>query len=204
MKSNKSIELQVKSMPDYMLQTRINGQTTNENSDATLIAITGIILAISTFILADTFIKYLIQICFGLLFIQLFLSFINIYIRFHPKYQVGDSYIARKVFTAAVPYYLYSLAIPYIIYDTGILWIGLFFLPYLFCSPLINGLWRNFDNLKYAEIDSANPSQRRSFFETEMQANIYQLCKQELLERELERYNAVDKNLEDIEIRRRD
>lgn len=204
MKSNKSIELQVKSMPDYMLQTRINGQTTNENSDATLIAITGIILAISTFILADTFIKYLILICFGLLFIQLFLSFINIYIRFHPKYQVGDSYIARKVFTAAVPYYLYSLAIPYIIYDTGILWIGLFFLPYLFCSPLINGLWRSFDNLKYAEIDSANPSQRRSFFETEMQAKIYQLCKQELLERELERYNAVDKNLEDIEIRRRD
>lgn len=204
MKSKSSIELQIKSMPDYMLQTRINGQTTNENSDATLIAITSIMLAISTYVLAGTFIKYIILLAFIALLIQYILSFINIYIRFHPKYAVGDSYVARKLFTAAVPYFLYSLIVPYIIYDTGLLWIALFFMPYIFSSPLINSLWRMFDNLKYAQIDLDNPNQRRSYFETKEHARMYQLCKEELLRRELNKFTEVNQDLEDIEIRRRE
>ncbi len=204
MNQTQDLQEQIKAMPDYMLQTRLNGQTSNENNDATLIAIVSIFLSVSTFILAGSFIKYLILVAVFMLSIQFILSSINIYRRFHPKYAVGDSYIARKTFTAAVPYFIYSLIIPYIIYEHSIFWIGLFFLPFLFVSPIINSLWRSFDNVKYAEIDLANPIQRRSFFETAKQAEIYYLCRKELALREFNRYNHVSKNIEDIEIRRKD
>lgn len=203
MNTTQTIEEQIKAMPDYMLQTRLNGQTSNENNDASLIAIVSIFLSMSTFILAASFIKYLIIIAAGLLLIQFILSSINIYKRFHYKYTIGDSYIARKTFTAAVPYFIYSLIIPYIIYEHSIVWIAIFFLPFLFVSPIINSLWRSFDSLKYAAIDSNNPLQRRSFFETEKQAETYYLCRQELARREFNRYSHVGKNIEDIEIIRK-
>ncbi len=201
---NNITENQIKNMPDYMLQTRINGQFSNENNDAALISLTSIILAVSTFILAASFLKYIIIAAFILLIIQYFLSFINIYIRFHPKYAVGNSYITRKFYTAAVPYYIYSLIIPYIIYDHGLMWIGAFFLPFLFSSPLINGLWRTFDSLKYSKIDSKLPTQKRSFFESEKLAMDYHLCRKELALREINRHSRIARDLDDIIIKKKE
>lgn len=197
-------ENQIKNMPNYMLQTRINGQYSNENNDSALISLTSIVLAVSTFILAATFLKYIVVAAFVLLIIQYILSFINIYIRFHPKYAVGNSYITRKFYTAAVPYYIYSLIIPYIIYDQGLMWIVAFFLPFLFSSPLINGLWRTFDSIKYSEIDSTLPLQKRSFFESEQLALDYHLCRKELALREINRHSRITRDLDDIIIKKKD
>lgn len=190
--------------PDYMLQTKINGQISNENNDAALIALISIVIAISTFILSASFIRYIVLIAFLLLTIQFILSSINIYIRFHPKYQTGNSYITRKLFTAALPYFMYSMIIPYIIVDEHILWVVLFFLPFIFCTPLINSLWRQFDNLSYAQIDSELPSQRRSFLESEEQAITNYNYRRELTIREANRFTSDNRDLEDIKIFRKD
>lgn len=203
MKNNLTIEQQVSKMPDYMLQTKVNGQISNENNDASLVAITSIILAVSSFILSASWLKYIIIAGGIVMMIQFILASINIYSRFHPKYTVGNSYVTRKLLTAATPYYLYSLVIPYIIYDKGLFWIVIFFLPYLFCSPIINSFWRSLDILKYADIDRQLPLQKRSYFETEEQTYMYYLCHLELAERELKRNKEIGKNIEDIEIFRK-
>ncbi len=198
---NQNIFEDIKAMPDYMLQTKINGQATNENNDATLIAFVAVILSISSFIIVHSFLKYLVILVFIIMLIRYITSFIQIYVKYNPKYQSSQGYVSRKFETAALPYFIYAMIIPYIIYDSSFLWIALFFLPYAFCSPLINILWRNFDSLKYGQFDSITDWQKRSFFETNEASKLYFNCKKELVLRELNRHRQVTRDLSDIEIK---
>ncbi len=191
----------IKSMPDYMLQTKINGQSTNENNDATLIAFTAVLLSVSSFIIVQSFLKYLVILIFVIMLFKYITSFYKVYIKFDKKYLGSEGYVARKFETAALPYFIYAMIIPYIIYDSSFLWIALFFLPYAFSQPLVNILWRNFDTLKYQQLDNLTTYQKRSFFETEEASKLYFECKKELVVRELNRHRHATRDLSDIEIK---